>query len=240
MTIPSTSPFIITLCCHAARIQTNYLDFPLHFYHHLHLNSYVLQMKLSYVLSIYLSCLSLVGCPPAKSIETKVDLEQVEDNPEIAVLKEDIEELTEEVEEIKEDVEVLQLKEDMREIKEDVAEIKEDVEDLKRDEEGENDKHNHVNPYKFFNKKKSEAKNEKLEKKEDTIDQINPLRLRRILNFCASEEITEGFTESCSSLMKLVMSLSELIENVDVKEDSSTVDENEINRDKLRRSKRFA
>ena len=202
-------------------------------------------MKLSYVLSIYLSCLSLVGCPPAKSIETKVDLEQVEDNPEIADLKEDIEELTEEVEEIKEDVEVLQLKEDMREIKEDVAEIKEDVEDLKRDEdEGENDKHNHVNPYKFFNKKKSEAKNEKLEKKEDTVDQINPLRLRRILNFCASVEITEGFIESCSSLMKLVMSLSELIEgksekeNGDMKEDSA-VDDNDINKGKLRRSKRF-
>ena len=203
-------------------------------------------MKLCYILSIYLSCLSLVGCPPAKSLEQKVDLEEVEDKQEIADLKEDIHELTEEVEEIKEDVEVLQLKEDMREIKEDVAEIKEDMEDLKRDdEEGEKEgaKHNHVNPYKFFNKNKSEVKNERQEKKEDKGDKINPLRLRRIVNFCASEEIADGHTESCSSLMKLVVSLSELIEgkaeNVDVKEDSSNVDENEINRGKLRRSKRF-
>lgn len=208
-------------------------------------------MKLSYVLSIYLSCLSLVGCPPAKSPETKVDFEEVEDKAEIADLKEDIEELTVEVEEIKEDVEVLQLKEDMREIKEDVAEIEEDMEDLKRDddEEGEEEndgtKHNHVNPYKFFNKKKPEVKNESREKKEDKVDEINPLRLRRILNFCASEEITEGFTESCSSLMKLVVSLSELIEgkvekeNGDGKEDFSIGNENEISRDKLLRSKRF-
>ena len=202
-------------------------------------------MKLSYFLSIYLSCLSLVGCPPAKSLEPKVDLEEVEDKAEIADLKEDIEELTEEVEEIKEDVEVLQLKEDMREIKEDVAEIKEDMEDLKRDDEGEEGhqdgtKHDHVNPYKFFNKKKSDVKKEK---KEDQIDQINPLRLRRILNFCASEEIPDGYTESCSSLVKLVMSLSEMIEGKvekeSVKEDISIVDENEINRHKLRRSKRF-
>ena len=205
-------------------------------------------MKLCYILSIYLSCLSMVGCPPAKSLqmEQKVDLGEVEveDKTEIEDLKEDIHELTEEVEEIKEDVEVLQLKEDMREIKEDVAEIKEDMEDLKKDEEegeGEKDeaKHNHVNPYKFFNKKNSEVKTERQEKKVDQGDKINPLRLRRIVNFCASGEVAEGYTESCSSLLKLVMSLSELIENVDVKEDFSTVDENEINRDKLRRSKRF-
>ena len=203
-------------------------------------------MKFSYILSIYLSCLSLVGCPPAKSLEPKADLEEMEDKAEIAELKEDIEELTEEVEEIKEDVEVLQLKEDMREIKEDVTEIKEDMEDLKRDddeEEGQKDgtKHNHVNPYKFFNKKKSELKNEREEKTEDKVDSINPLRLRRIVNFCASEEITDGYTESCSSLMKLVRSLSEVIEGKDEKEnvDVKEVDENEINREKLRRSKRF-
>ena len=49
--------------------------------------------------------------------------------------------------------------------------------------------------------------------------------------------------ESCSSLVKLVMSLSEMIEGKvekeSAKEDISIVDENEINRHKLRRSKRF-
>ena len=210
-------------------------------------------MKLAYVLSIYLSCLSLVGCPPAKSLEVEQngDLEEVEDKAEIADLKEDIQELTEEVEEIKEDVEVLQLKEDMREIKEDVAEIREDMEDLKKDEEEKEEKeekgeakHKHVNPYKFFNKKKSEVKHERQEKTEDKGDKINPLRLRRIVNFCASGDVTDGYKESCSSLMKLVMSLSELIEgkveNVEVKEDFSILDENEINKGKLRRSKRDA
>merc|ERR1719239_1547292 len=119
---------------------------------------------------------------------------------------------------------------------------KEDMETLKigEDEEGEGTKHNHVNPYKFFNKKKVE--NEREEKKEE-VDKINPLRQRRIINFCTSEEITDGYTESCSSLMKLVMSLSELIEGKvgeeNVKEDISVVDEDEINRKKLRRSKRF-
>ena len=207
-------------------------------------------MKLSYVLSIYLSCLSLVGCPPAKSLEVEQngDLEEVEDKAEIADLKEDIQELTEELEEIKEDVEVLQLKEDMREIKEDVAEIREDMEDLKKNEEEEEEKeeakHKHVNPYKFFNKKKSGVKHERQEKTEDKGDKINPLRLRRIVNFCASGDVTDGYKESCSSLMKLVMSLSELIEgkveNVEVKEDFSILDENEINKGKLRRSKRDA
>ena len=204
-------------------------------------------MNLSYILAI--SCLSLVGCPPAKSPEPKVDIEEVENKAEIADLKEDIQELTEDVEEIKEDVEVLQLREDMREIKEDVAEIREDMEDLKKDEEEEKEekgeaKHKHVNPYKFFNKKKSGVKHERQEKTEDKGDKINPLRLRRIVNFCASGDVTDGYKESCSSLMKLVMSLSELIEgkveNVEVKEDFSILDENEINKGKLRRSKRDA
>ena len=43
--------------------------------------------------------------------------------------------------------------------------------------------------------------------------------------------------------MELVVSLSELLEgkeNIDVKEDFSILDENDIGRDKLRRSKRDA
>ena len=67
------------------------------------------------------------------------------------------------------------------------------------------------------------------------------MRLRRIVNFCASEEATESYTESCSSLMKLVRSLSELLEGKDEKEnvDAKEVEGNEINGNKLRRSKRF-
>ena len=172
-----------------------------------------------------------VGCPPAPALSPEEPGEA-----EVADLRLEVQQLKEEVEDIKEDIEVVKLKEDVRDITEDIEDIKEEIQEFREDS-----KHDHVNPYRFFNKiEKGVEKPRKEEVEEEDADKINPLKLRKIVKFCGSSEISNEAQRLCSELAVLQVRLSGVIEKGSQSDDEEirTENENEGSGEKLSRSKR--
>ena len=188
-------------------------------------------------MSLCLVWLSVAVCPPAPAPSPEQAAEaEMED------LRLEVQELQEDVEDIKEDIEVVKLKEDIRDITEDVEDIKEVLQDFRE----EDSQHNHVNPYRFFNKMENGVEKPRKEQSDDNTDKMNPFKLRKIVKFCGSSEISIEAKSLCSDLVVLQMRLSEVMEKgsrSDWNEEGrkgENEEENEVTREQFSRSKRDA
>ena len=182
-------------------------------------------------ISLCLVWLSVVVCPPAPQQAAEAEMED---------LRLEVKELQEEVEDIKEDIEVVKLKEDVRDITEDVEDIKEALQDFRE----EDSKHNHVNPYRFFNKMENGVEKPRKQQSDDKTDKINPFKLRKIIKFCSSSEISTEAQSLCSDLVVLQRRLSEVMEKGSRSDgdgegsEGVNEEENEVTREQFSGSKR--